>query len=104
MERALDLHHSGRMFGEHRQRFQIIGLGPSQAQDSGEVFEIEIVLPDKELKRCTCEGALTNFLYKWVGIDCLPDCVSLLAYLPMELWNTHRPPPSHEGADRRQRR
>src|SRR6266571_3068265 len=94
---ALNLHHCGRMFGEHRQRFQIVSLGTSQAQDSGKVFEIEIVLPNKELKRRPCEGALTNFLHEWVGIDRLPDRVRLLAYLSMELWNTHRPPPPRGG-------
>src|SRR5215475_8582498 len=103
VKRALDLHHCGRVVSEHSQRFQIVSLGPSQAQDSSKVFEIEIVLPDKELKRRTCQGALTNFLHEWMEIDRLPDRVRLLAYLPMELWHTHRPPPPR-GADRRHSR
>src|SRR5215475_6144490 len=97
VKRALDLHHRGCMFGEHRQRFQIVSLGTSQAQDSSKVFEIEIILPDKELKRRTRQGALTNFLHEWMEIDRLPDRVRLLAYLPMKLWNTHRPPPPRGG-------
>jgi hypothetical protein len=92
MKRALDLHHGGDMFGEHRQRFQIVSPGPTQAQDSRKVFEIKIVLPDEERKRGTSEGAMAHFLYKWVSIDRLPDGVCLLAYLRMERCTTHRPP------------
>ena len=97
MKRALDLHHGGGMFGEHCQCFQIVSLGSAQAQDSRKVFEIEIILPDKELKRSTCESAMTNFLHERMGIDRLPDRVRLLAYLPMERCNTHRPPSLRGG-------
>src|SRR5712692_5563 len=98
MKRALDLHHSGGMLGEHRQRFQGIGLGTSQAQDPGKVFEIQIVLSDEKLKRRTREGTLTNFSDEGVGIDRLPDSVGLLAYLLMELWSTHLPHPTRGGS------
>ena len=38
MKRALDPHHGGGMFGEHRQRFQVVCLGTSEAQDPSKVF------------------------------------------------------------------
>jgi hypothetical protein len=67
------------MFGEHGQRFEIVSLGSAQTKDSGKVFEVEIILSNKERKRRSRQEALTNFLHEWMGIDRLPDCVRLLA-------------------------
>jgi hypothetical protein len=67
------------MLGEHRQRLEVVGLGPSQAKDSGEIFEIDIVLADEERKRRACQRALPDLPDEWVPINRLPDSIGLLA-------------------------